>query len=75
MVKSGLDFLILKFSNPLQKAELPGQFSHSGQIFLHWAAVTLNGLGEYETKKSRSLFTIISKKKMVISRLEILVHL
>ena len=27
-------------------AKLPGQFGHSGQIFLHWAAATLKGLGE-----------------------------
>ena len=27
-------------------AKLPGQFGHSGQIFLHLAAATLKGLGE-----------------------------
>ena len=32
-------------------ANLPGQFSHSGQIFLHWAAVNLKGLGEFQNKK------------------------
>ena len=32
-------------------AILPGQFSHSGQIFLHWAAATLKGLGECQNKK------------------------
>jgi hypothetical protein len=37
-------------------AKLPGQFSHSGQIFLHWAAATLKGLGEFQNKKSRPLF-------------------
>ena len=56
-------------------AKLPGQFGHSGQIFLHWAAATLKGLGEFQNKKSRPLFTIIFKYKMAISRLEILVHL
>ena len=40
-------------------AKLPGQFSYSGQIFLHWAAATLKGLGEFHNKKSRPLFTII----------------
>ena len=39
-------------------AKLPGQFRHSGQIFLHWAEATLKGLGEFQNKKSRSLFTI-----------------
>ena len=56
-------------------AKLLGQFSHSGQIFLHWAATTLKGLGEFQNKKSITLSTIIFKKKMLISRLEILVHL
>ena len=41
-------------------AKLPGKFGHSGQIFLHWAAATLKGLGEFQNKKSRPLFT--SKK-------------
>ena len=40
-------------------AELPGQFGHSRQIFLHWAAATPKGLGEFQNKKSRPLFTII----------------
>ena len=31
-------------------AKLPGQFSHSGQIFLHWAAATLKGLGQFQNK-------------------------
>ena len=42
-------------------AKLPDQFGHSGQIFLHWAAATLKGLGEFQNKKSRPLFTIIFK--------------
>ena len=42
-------------------AKLPGQFGHSGQIFLHWAAATLKGLGEFQYKKSRPLFTVIFK--------------
>ena len=32
-------------------AKLPGQFGHSGQIFLHWAAATLKGLREFQKKK------------------------
>jgi hypothetical protein len=71
MMKSGLEFFILKFTEPLQKY-LPGQFSLSGQMFLHWAVATLKGLGEI-SKNSRPLFTIIFKSKMSISRLEILV--
>jgi hypothetical protein len=31
-------------------AKLPGQFGHSGQIFLHWAAATLKGLSEFQKK-------------------------
>ena len=38
-------------------AKPTGQFGHSGQIFLHWAAATLKGLGEFQNKKSRPLFT------------------
>ena len=56
-------------------AKLPGQFSHSGQIFLPWAAATLKGLGKFKIKDYRPLFTIIFKSKMSMSRLEILVHL
>ena len=33
-------------------ANMPGQFSLSGQIiFLHWAAATLKGLVEFQNKK------------------------
>ena len=31
--------------------KLPGQFGQSGQIFFHWAAATLKGLGEFQNKK------------------------
>ena len=42
----------IKWSNTLSwqvrvPANLPGQFSLSGQIFLHWAAATMKGLGEF----------------------------
>ena len=33
-------------------ANLPGQFSLSGQLFLHWAAATLKGLVEFQNKKN-----------------------
>jgi hypothetical protein len=42
-------------------AKLPGQFGHSGQIILQWAAAALKGLGEFQKKKARPLFTIILK--------------
>ena len=32
-------------------ANLPGQFSPSGQILLHWAAATLKGLVGFQNKK------------------------
>ena len=48
MVKSGLDFFILKSYVP---ANLPGQFSQYGQIFLHWAAATLKGHVGFQNKK------------------------
>ena len=32
-------------------ANLPGQFSRSGQIFLHWAAATLKGHVGFQNKK------------------------
>ena len=48
MVKTGLEF-ILKLTEPLQRYLL-SQFGHSGQIFLHWAAATLKGLGQFQNK-------------------------
>ena len=49
MVKSGLEF-ILKLIPSEIPAKLPGQFSHSGQIFLPWAAATLKGPGRFQNK-------------------------
>ena len=46
MVKSGLEFFyfeILRAPSEIP-ANLPGQFSRSGQIFLHWAAWESNEL-------------------------------
>jgi hypothetical protein len=52
IVKSGLEFFILKFllAHSEIPANLPGQFSLSGQIFLHWAAETLKGLLGFQNK-------------------------
>ena len=52
MVKSGLEFSILNFTRPPSEilVDLLGQFSLSGQIFLHWAAATLKGLGELQNR-------------------------
>ena len=50
MVKSGLEFFyfeILRAPSEIP-ANLPGQFSLSGQIILHWAAGTLKGLVEFQ---------------------------
>ena len=45
MVKSGLDFFFEIERAPSEiPANLPGQFSLSRPIFLHWAAATLKGL-------------------------------
>ena len=49
MVKSGLKKLI---EIPRAPSEIPanqqGQFSLSGQLFLHWAAATLKGHMEFQ---------------------------
>ena len=77
MVKRGLEslyFEILRAPSEIP-ANLPGQFSLSGQISLHWATATLKGLAEFQNKNSRPLFLIIFKSKMIISRLKHLVGL
>ena len=61
-----LEFIIFELRNDVKKwsriyfefhqarseipAKLPGQFGQSGQIFLHWAAATLKGLGQFQNK-------------------------
>ena len=53
MVKSGLVFFyfeILLAPSELP-ANLPGQFSLSRQLALHWAAATLKGLVGFQNKK------------------------
>ena len=53
MVKSGLDFLILRLIEPLSRylLNLPGQFSLSGPIVLNWAAATLKELIHIQNMK------------------------
>ena len=46
---SGIYFEIDRAPSEIS-AKLPGQFGHSGQIFLHWAAATLKGLGQFQNK-------------------------
>jgi hypothetical protein len=49
MVKSGLVFYFEILLAPSElPPNLPGQFSLSGQLFLHWAAATLKGLLEFK---------------------------
>ena len=46
MVKSGLKLTYFEIHQAPSEipTKLPGQFGHSGQIFLQWAAATLKGL-------------------------------
>ena len=76
MMKNGLEFFF-EIHRALSEvpANLLGQFSLSRQIFLHWAAVTLKGLCEFQKKNSRNITDIWFISKMWISRLKILVHL
>ena len=52
MVKSGPDFFYFEIDRAPSEilANLPGQFSLSGPIFLHWAAATLKGFVQLKTK-------------------------
>ena len=57
MVKSGIVFYFEILLAPSElPANLQGQFSVSGQLFLHWAAATLKGLVEFQNKKSYTTF-------------------
>jgi hypothetical protein len=53
MVKSGLEFFILKFYLPLQRYLITCQANSAflGRMFLNWAAATLKGLVEFENKE------------------------
>ena len=69
-MKSGLEFFYFEILLAPSEvpANLPGQFSLSGQTFLHWAAATLKGQVEFQyKKKSRPLFIIIFYSKMLVS--------
>ena len=62
MVKSRLVFYFEILLAPAElHANLPGQFSLSGQFFLHWAAAILKGLVEFQNKKKEQIPP--SKKK------------
>ena len=52
-LKSGLECFYFEIHRALSEipANLPGQFSLWGQIFLHWAVATLKGLCEFQSKK------------------------
>ena len=76
MVRTGLEKKIeIPHAPSGMTANLPGKFSLSGQIFLHWATATLKGHMEFQNNFFRPLFTIIFKPKMLISRVLSLVHL
>ena len=73
IVKSGLDFFYFDIQRAPSEipANLPGQFSLTGQIFLHWAAASLQGLGEYKKKVLHIFFRqllahLYNKKKLDI---------
>jgi hypothetical protein len=53
MAKSGLEFFILKFAEPLQRYLLTCQANSAflGIFFLNWAAATLKGLGDFQNEK------------------------
>jgi hypothetical protein len=46
-------------------ANLPGQFSLSGQIFLHWADATLKGLVEFQSNFLKTTFHHHCKPKLL----------
>ena len=53
MVKSGLEFFILKLNELLQRYLLTCQANSSflGRFLLRWAAATLKGLAEFQNEK------------------------
>ena len=59
MVKSGLDFFYFEIHQAPSEmpANLPGQFSLSGQIFLHLAATTLKDVVEFQNEKNLDHFS------------------
>jgi hypothetical protein len=75
MVKSGPEFFILKFSEPLQRYLLTCQANSAilGRFFALGSSNFEGGSLNFKIKKCRPLFTIIFKSTMLVSRLEILV--
>ena len=60
MVKSVLEFFyfeILRATSEIPP-NLPGQFSHYGQTFLHWAAATLKGMAIRVVEFSNGVYKI-----------------
>ena len=71
MMKSGLEFFILKFYQPLQSCCCPVQKSLPRKAELAWQVSRYL----FKIKNSRPLFIIIFKPKMLVSRSEILLLL
>ena len=63
MMKNDLEFFILKFTKPLQRYLLTSQANSAllGRFFLHWAAATLKGLGEFQNEKILGHFSPSSR--------------
>jgi hypothetical protein len=77
MMKSGLEFFILKLNEPLQSCCCPVQKNQPRKAELAWQVSRYLWRGSFNVKikKFRPLFTIIFKPKMVILRVKSLVHL
>ena len=61
-----LNFLIEIHRAPSEiPANLPGQFSLSGQIFLHWAGATRKGLSEFQNKVLDHFLPLLFKQKNI----------
>ena len=54
IVKSGLVFFLILLAPSELPADLPGQFSLSRQLCLHWAAATLKEPVEFQKKKKKN---------------------
>ena len=73
MVKSGLDFFyfeILRVPSEIA-ANLPGQFTHSGQMFLHWAAAFLKGHVGFQKKYNTTISPSSLSQKYLFQELRI----
>ena len=76
-VKSGLEFFMFILNEPLQSCCCPVQKNQPRKAELAWqvSSYLWRGSFNFKIKKSRPLFTIIFKPKIVISRVKSLVHL